>query len=183
MGATYPEIDDSVRAVIAAQRMFFVATSPLSGDGHVNISPKGLDSFRVLGPRRVAYLDHNGSGIETVSHVRENGRLTIMFCAFEGKPNILRLYGRGRVVEPGDTDFDGLLREFSPRALVRSIIVLDVTRIADSCGFGVPLYEYVGDRDQLIVASERKGPDGMRDYQRKKNAASIDGLQGLRSAR
>jgi hypothetical protein len=176
------EIDDSVRAFISAQHMFFVATAPLSGDGHVNLSPKGLDSFRILGPRRVAYLDHNGSGIETVAHVRENGRLTIMFCAFEGKPNILRLQGRASVIEPADPGYLPLFSHFTPKALVRTIIVLDVTRIADSCGFGVPLYEYRGDRDQLIVSSERKGVDGMREYQQKKNAASLDGLPGLRSA-
>lgn len=181
MGSMHPEIDDRVRHFIAAQHLFFVATAPLSRDGHINLSPKGLDSFRILGPRQVAYLDHNGSGIETVSHVRENGRLTIMFCAFEGKPNILRLHGRGRVIEPADSEFPGLLGQFTPRALVRSIIVMNVTRIADSCGFGVPLYEFRGDRDQLIVSSERKGPEGMREYQQKKNAASLDGLPGLRS--
>jgi hypothetical protein len=181
MGATCPEIDERIRAFIAAQRMFFVATAPLSGSGHVNVSPKGLDSFRVLGPRRVGYLDYNGSGVETIAHVRENGRLTIMFCAFEGKPNILRLHGTGRVVETDDPEFGTLVEQggFAMTVPVRSLIVMEVERIADSCGFGVPLYEYVGQRDQLIVSAERKGPDGLREYQRRKNAVSIDGLEGM----
>ncbi len=181
MGSTYPEIDQRVRAFIAEQRMFFVATAPLSGDGHVNLSPKGLDTLRVLGPRRVAYLDHNGSGVETIAHVRENGRLTIMFCAFEGKPNVLRLRGRGRVVEPVDAEFAVLIAEFPPGEHVRAIVTMDVDRIGFSCGFGVPLYEFKGDRAQLHEWSEKKGTDGLREYQRKHNAASIDGLAGLRS--
>lgn len=181
MGASYPEIDERVRAFIGAQRMFFVASAPLSGDGHVNVSPKGLDSFRVLGARRVAYLDHNGSGVETAAHVRENGRLTIMFCAFEGKPNVLRLRGRGRVVEPADAEFGALAAEFPPGDYVRSIVTLDVELIGFSCGFGVPLYEFKGERTELRDWAERKGVDGLRDYRRAKNAASIDGLPGLRT--
>ena len=181
MGTTFTTITDHVRDFIAAQKMFFVATAPLSADGHVNLSPKGLDCFRILGPSRVGYLDYNGSGIETVAHVRENGRLTIMFCAFDGKPNILRLHGRGGVIEPIDAEFSEVIQTFSPVMLVRSIIVLDVTRIADSCGFGVPFFEYRGERDQLVVSSNRKGEEGLREYQRKNNAVSVDGLPGLRS--
>lgn len=205
MGKTYPEIDDSVRAFIQAQRMFFVSTAPLSAGGHINLSPKGLDTFRVLGPRRVAYLDYTGSGVETIAHIRENGRLTIMFCAFEGRPNILRLYGKGRVVEVGDAEFTELFASgwgagagltgnaadagSAPStgtvatAGVRAIIVLEVTRLMDSCGFGVPRYEYVGERDQMVLWAERKGAEGVRAYQREKNGVSMDGLGGLRVGR
>jgi hypothetical protein len=176
------EIDQALRQFIEAQRLFFVATAPLAGSGHINLSPKGLDTFRILGPTRVAYADLNGSGVETIAHIRENGRLTIMFCAFEGKPKILRLYGRGTVVEPNDPEFESLLRRFAANSRPRSVIVLNITRIAESCGFGVPLYAFVGDRDQLPAWAERKGAEGILAYQRQKNAASIDGLPGLDSA-
>lgn len=181
MGKIYDEIDEHVRAFIAAQQMFFVATAPLGADGHVNVSPKALDGFRVLGPRQVAYLDYPGSGIETVAHIRENERLTIMFCAFSGSPNILRLYGKGHVVETQDEGFEALLAHFAPQLAVRSIIVLSVTRIADACGFGVPLYEHKGPRDQLARWAERKGEEGLIEYKRAKNSTSIDGLPGLRN--
>lgn len=179
MGKLYSEIDAGLRGFIEAQRMFFVSTAPMSRAGHVNVSPKGLDSFRVLAARQVGYVDYPGSGIETVAHIRENGRLTIMFCAFEGRPNILRLYGVGSVIEPGDPEFATLIVRFSPVAAVRAIVLLNVTRITDSCGFGVPLYSYQGQRDQLVDWSERKGPEAIRAYQHEKNAASIDGLAGL----
>ena len=185
VGKNYPEIDGALRAFIERQKMFLVASAPSGSAGHVNVSPKGLDTFRVLGPRRVGYLDYNGSGVETIAHVRENGRLTIMFCAFEGKPNIVRLYGTGRVVEPGAAGYDDLLAAFGlggSTAKVRSIIVLEVERISDSCGFGVPLYSYVGDREQLTAWSERKTAEEIRAYQRGKNGVSIDGLRGLESA-
>ena len=129
-------------------------------DGHLNVSPKGLDTFRILGPKSVAYLDLTGSGIETVAHLRQNGRITIMFCAFEGRPLILRLYGRGRVVEPGDPEWDGLIAGFPEYPGVRSVVVVDVERIADSCGFAVPLYEYKGERSQLIDYAEQEGAGG-----------------------
>lgn len=179
MGKTHAEFDDALTSFIRRQRMFFVATAPLSGDGHVNLSPKGLDSFRILSPRRVAYADFNGSGIETVAHLRENGRVTIMFCAFDGRPNILRLYGRGRAVMPEEPEFESLARTFAAPAPLRSIIIVDVTRITDACGYGVPRYEYVGDRDQMQLWADRKGAAGIAAYQREKNAASIDGLPGL----
>jgi hypothetical protein len=185
MGKPLREIDESLHDFIRAQHMFFVATAPrgvTGADGHINISPKGLDSFRVLNPKRVGYLDYTGSGIETIAHLRENGRLTIMFCAFEGRPNIVRLYGAGRAVEPQDAEFASLITQFAPLAPVRAIILLDITRVASSCGFGVPLYEYRGHRDQMIAWAERKGPEGVIAYQIEKNAASIDGLAGLRSA-
>lgn len=182
MGQLYESLDAPLREFISAQRVFFVATAPLSADGHVNVSPKGLDSFRVLSPTRVAYADFTGSGVETIAHVRQNGRLTILFCAFAGPPKILRLYGRGRVVEPGDGEFTALLDLFAPAIAVRAFVLLDVTRIADSCGFAVPLFDYRGERDQLPRWCARKGESGLRAYRREKNARSIDGLPGLRGA-
>jgi hypothetical protein len=172
-------LDDDLQAFIGAQRMFFVATAPLSSDGHINLSPKGLDSLRILGPREVAYLDLTGSGIETVAHVRENARLTLMFCAFEGRPRILRLHGRARIVEPGDPEWDQLLCQFPAHAGPRSIVVLHVVRLSDSCGYGVPLYEYQGERTQLAAWAEHKGAGGIAEYKAKKNLRSIDGLPGL----
>jgi hypothetical protein len=181
MGKVFETLADDLRAFIARQRVFFVATAPLSADGRVNLSPKGLDTFRVLGPTTVAYLDLTGSGVETVAHLRENGRLTIMFCAFEGRPRILRLYGRGRAVEPGEPEWATVSATFPATPGVRSVVVLDVERIADSCGYGVPLYEFVSDRPQLPEWCEKKGPEGVRRYQAQKNRASIDGLPGLPS--
>lgn len=186
MGAHRTEIDAAAREFIAGQRLFFVATAPLSGDGHINLSPKGLDTFRVLGPKRVGYLDFTGSGVETIAHVRENGRLTIMFCAFAGPPNILRLHGRGRAVEPQEAEFAELLRVFgttpgqAERDGIRAVVVLDVARVADSCGYGVPRYEYVGERDQIAAWAARKGVEGLAEYRKLKNARSLDGLEGLR---
>ncbi len=180
MGKLYEEIDDRLRGFIEAQHVFFVATAPAGPSGHVNLSPKGLDTFRVLGPRSVAYLDYVGSGAETIAHLRENGRITIMVCAFEGPPRILRLYGRGEVVEPRDPGFAELRSLFPSEPEARGIIRVDVTRIADSCGFGVPLYTYEGARDQLLTWAGRKGEDGLAAYQAERNAASIDGLPALR---
>lgn len=179
---TRQEIDDAARTFIESQRMFFVASAPLTG-GHINLSPKGLDTFRILSPKTVAYFDFTGSGVETIAHIRENGRLTIMFCSFEGPPNILRLYGRGRFLEPSDAGFADL-RPFFPEADgggVRAIILLDVARVSDSCGYGVPFYEFKGHRDQMGAWARKKGPEGLIDYQRNKNAQSLDGLAGLPS--
>lgn len=181
MGKVYDRLDDSLVSFIGRQHVFFVGTAPTSTDGHLNVSPKGLDTFRILGPNSVAYLDLTGSGIETVAHLRENGRITIVFCAFEGRPLILRLHGRGRVVEPGDADWDELIAGFSEYPGIRSVVVVNLERIADSCGYAVPLYEYRGERTQLIEYAERKGPDELGRYRAEKNRASIDGLAGLRS--
>jgi hypothetical protein len=177
MGKVRAGIDDSVRRFIAEQHVFFVATAPSVG-GHVNLSPKGLDTFAVLGPSSVAWLDLTGSGVETIAHLRENGRITIMFCAFEGRPRIVRLSGPGEVVVPGEPSFDGLVGRFPPYPGVRSVIRVEVDRVADSCGFGVPLYRYEGERGELVAWAERKGPDGLVEYRREKNAASVDGLPG-----
>ncbi len=179
MGKLFAAIDDDLRAFIAAQQMFFVASAPLAADGHVNLSPKGLDSFRVLGPTTVAYLDLTGSGVETIAHIRENGRLTVLFCAFQGRPRIVRLQGRGRVVTPTDAEWAGLAGQFPQMPGVRSVIVLEADRISDSCGYGVPLFEFAGHRKQLTDWADKKGPDGVAEYQAKKNRESIDGLPGL----
>lgn len=176
-------LNDRDRAFIAKQRMFFVATAPLSGDGLVNLSPKGLDgTFAVVDDSTVAYLDLTGSGVETIAHLRENGRITVMFNAFEGPPNILRIQGKGEAVEPGDAGFPELASHFPEMPGVRSIIRVTAERVADSCGFAVPVYEYQGQRETLIQWCEKKGPEGVADYQRTKNAKSLDGLPGLRSA-
>ncbi|QEH37573.1 Pyridoxamine 5'-phosphate oxidase [Aquisphaera giovannonii] len=179
MGKVYDRIDEGVAEFIEKQRVFFVGTAPTGLDGHLNVSPKGLDSFRILGPTQVAYLDLTGSGIETVAHLRENGRITIMFCAFEGRPLIVRLYGKGRVVEPSDAGWDGLIGAFPPHPGARTIIVVDVDRVADACGYSVPRYAYEGERTQLLDWSNRKGDSGLEAYRSQKNAASIDGLPGL----
>ena len=178
MGRVFPEIDAALRDFLARQHVFFVATAPAGSGGHVNVSPKGLDTFRVIDPHRVAYLDHVGSGAETIAHVRENRRITMLFCAFEGAPRILRLSGEGTIVEPADADW-AALRESFPPGPARAIVRVDVTRVADSCGFGVPLFRYEGERTQLPAWMERKGEE-LHDYQRRKNAASIDGLPALR---
>jgi len=180
MGKPHDEIDDDLRAFIQTQRMFFVATAPLDADGHVNLSPKGLDTVRILGPRQVAYLDYVGSGGETIAHLRENGRIVLMWCALEAAPKIVRLHGRGEVLAPHDTDYQRL-RPLFPETPVggRTIIVVTVHRIATSCGFGVPLYRFERDRAQLPEWADRKGAEGLREYQRAKNATSIDGLPAV----
>jgi Pyridoxamine 5'-phosphate oxidase len=178
MGRVLEAITDELAGFIAAQRVFFVATAPTDGD-HVNLSPKGLDTFAVLDPNTVAYLDLTGSGIETVAHLRENGRITIMFCAFDGKPNIVRLYGRGEVLAIGEPDADALLPRFGSYPGARSVIRVHVDRVSTSCGYGVPRLTYDGERDQLTTWAERRGPDGLVGYREEKNAVSIDGLPGL----
>ena len=183
MGKIYSEIDERLHSFMTAQPCFFVATAPSGPGGHVNCSPKGLDTFRVLGPTTVAYLDYTGSGVETIAHLRENGRIVVMFCAFQGPPNIVRLHGRGAVVEPSDAGFGGLLAHFDAGPGLRAIVRIEVTRISDSCGYGVPLLRYEGERDQLAAWAERKGDEGLAEYRREKNALSIDGLPGLRGGK
>ena len=178
MGRVLDAITDELAAFIAAQRVFFVATAPTDG-GHVNVSPKGLDTFAVLDPNTVAYLDLTGSGVETVAHLRENGRITIMFCAFDGKPNIVRLYGRGEVLATGEPEAEALLPRFGEYPGARSVIRVQVDRVSTSCGYGVPLLGYEGERDQLTTWADRRGPDGLVAYREEKNAVSIDGLPGL----
>ena len=176
MARTYSAITDDLRAFIEAQELFFVATAPLAADGHVNVSPKGLDCLRVLGPLRVAYLDLTGSGNETSAHLRENGRVTLMFCAFQGPPRILRLYGTGTTALPGSPTWAELRPLLPDYPGARQLIVADVTRVQTSCGFAVPLYDYVGQRETLLRFAETKGEQGLEDYRRQQNARSIDGL-------
>ena len=179
MAKAYPVIDDRMAQFIRQQKMFFVATAPLRGEGHINLSPKGLDTLVLLDSTTVAYLVLTGSGIETIAHLRENRRIVIMLCAFEGPPKIVRLHGRGAVIERGSSAFAMLLARFPPHKGVRSIIRVKLERISDSCGYGVLLYQYAGERKQLIEWVRHKGPDGIREYQQKNNAVSIDGLAGL----
>lgn len=179
MGRTHPQIDEHLAKTIQEQHVFFVATAPLDPEGNLNLSPKGLNSFRILGPRTVAYLDVVGSGVETIAHLKENGRIILMFCRFEGPPSIVRLHGRGRVVEPHSTEFAGFAAQFPAYESARTIIVVEVTRISTSCGFGVPVLKYEGDRTQHFAWARNKGPDGLKIYQREKNRRSIDGLPGL----
>ncbi|GHE36173.1 pyridoxamine 5'-phosphate oxidase [Streptosporangium violaceochromogenes] len=179
MGKIHSKISDRLRAFIEAQPVYFVATAPERG-GHVNVSPKGYaDTFSVIDDTTVAYLDLDGSGVETISHVRQNGRVTIMFCAFSGPPNILRLYGTGRVVVPDDPAFSELIKRFGPHPGVRSIIVVDCDRISDSCGFAVPFMSFERDRPLLDEWAERKDVQERRAYRAKHNRESIDGLAGL----
>ena len=181
MGKVYDAIDASIADFIRAQRVFFVATAPLAADGHVNLSPKGLESFTILDPHTVAYLDLTGSGVETIAHLRENSLITICFCAFEGPPKILRLYGRGDVIFPADPSSAPWSRRFRHTS-GRDRTRVAVDRIADSCGYGVPEYRFVGERRQLLEWADRKGPDGVRTYQEERNATSLDGLPGLRGS-
>jgi hypothetical protein len=176
----HDDIDAGLADFITRQHMFFVATAPLDGTGHVNVSPKGLETFRILDRRTVAYLDYVGSGAETIAHLRENGRLTFMFCAFDGPPKILRLYARGEVVEPQDPAYGALAGLFREAPSARSIIRATVHRVATSCGFGVPLMTFESDRPQIGEWADRKGPAGIRQYQRDKNGVSLDGLPALR---
>lgn len=176
MGKVYDSITEDHREFIAAQQMFFVATAPLNPDGHVNLSPKGLDCFRILAPDRVAYLDLTGSGNETSAHLRENGRITLMFCAFAGPPKILRLYGCGETVLPDSAGWAELRPLFGEHPGMRQIVVAQISRVQTSCGFGVPIYEYVGQRDTLNRWADAKGSDGLESYRHERNARSIDGL-------
>ena len=179
MGKVYPVLDEALLGFIRQQKMFFVATAPLSGEGCVNMSPKGYDSFAVLDETTVAYLDLGGSGVETIAHVRENGRITLMFCAFEGAANILRLYGRGEAVCLGEPGFEELMALFPGFERARAVIRVRIERIADSCGWGVPFYAYQGEREQLRRWVDAKPYEEWAERRYATNAVSIDGLPGL----
>ncbi len=189
MGKIFDRIDEHQREWIGRQRLFFTGTAPLDGEGHVNVSPKGpMGTFRVLDDHTVAYLDMVGSGAETIAHLRENGRIVVMFCAFEGPPRILRLHGTGEIVEAGDERFAALFERAAfetgeIEAVQRAIILVDVTRIADSCGYGVPLMSYEGERRHAPAWAEKKlrvgGEAEIERYKAEKNAVSIDGLPAL----
>jgi hypothetical protein len=183
MGKVLPEIDARLRDWLLAQPMFFVATAPLAGDGRVNVSPKGMGgTFAVLGPLRVGYLDYFGSGAETIAHLRENGRITIMCCAFTGPPKIVRLHGTGRVVREGDGEYAALRGEFGKPDDhgLRAIVVVEVGRVSDSCGYSVPFMEFAGDRDLLDRSHRRRDEKYFETYAMTRNAVSIDGLPALR---
>jgi pyridoxamine 5'-phosphate oxidase-like protein len=189
VGSEYDGIDERWREWIARQPLFFVGTAPLAGDGHVNLSPKGPSgTLRVLDEHTIAYLDVIGSGTETIAHLRENGRIVVMLCAFDGPPRILRLHGRGEVVPAGDPGFDELVERCAfdqpehPESR-RAVVVVHVTRIADSCGYGVPLMSYEGKRPHQDASVGKKlrtgGPQALEDYKRQKNARSLDGLPAV----
>jgi hypothetical protein len=179
VGKIYDTLDAGLIRFIKKQKLFFVATAPLSTDGHVNLSPKGYDSFRILGPNKVAYCDIGGTGVETIAHLRENRRITLMFCAFEGAPKVLRLYGEGRVIQSGDREFPSAMELFPNLPRSRAVILIDVTRIADSCGYAVPIYKYQSDRDQLSRWIAFHPEHEWEKPAPVANAASIDGLPGL----
>jgi Pyridoxamine 5'-phosphate oxidase len=180
MAKTFDGIDEKLGGFLADQPVFFVATAPTGSEGHVNVSPKGVaGTFTILDERTVAYLDITGSGIETVAHLRDNGRIVIMFCAFSGPPRIVRLHGRGTAIFPGDADWDDLAARFPPWHGTRSVVKVALDRVSDSCGFGVPLMTYDKGRDHLAEWSARKTEEDLAEYRSKKNAVSIDGLPGL----
>jgi hypothetical protein len=193
VASTLERIDDHLRRWIARQPMFFVATAPLDADGLVNVSPKGpIQTFAVLGEHRVAYLDFYGSGAETIAHLRENGRIVVMLCAFSGPPQIIRLHGTGSVVLPGDERFAPLLAEAGFSGLTdveearRAVIVVDVQRIAKSCGYGVPLMEHAGEREHFDLSKRKRlrtmGSEDFSRFQVKRNARSVEGLPALEDA-
>lgn len=179
MGKVFDGIDDLLAEWMGAQHLWFVATAPLSKDGYVNVSPRGHDSFSVLGSHRVGWVDYTGSGIETIAHLRENGRVCIMFASFNRRPRILRLHGRGAVRMPGEPEFDEVVGRHPAQPGTRAVVVVDVERVSDSCGFGVPVMDFVGERDLLKLAAEKRGPDGLVAYRAERNAHSIDGLPGM----
>jgi hypothetical protein len=180
MGKEYDAIDAKLRAWMQRQKMFFVATAPLSGDGLVNCSPKGRDTLRILGPRELAYLDLPGSGVETIAHLQENARIVLMLCAFDGPPKIVRFHGTGQVVLAGTGEFDELVSLFpEPPCEPRSVITIAVNRIADSCGYGVPLYAYQKDRRSIENYIATHDDVERRDYIARENKVSLDGLPGV----
>jgi hypothetical protein len=179
VGKLYDEITPELADWLGQQRVFFVATAPLAADGLLNCSPKGMDTFRILGPREVAYLDLTGSGIETIAHLRENGRIVFTFCAFAGSPKIVRLHGTGDVVARGAPDYERLRALFPDYPGARAIVRARLTRIGDSCGYAVPRYGYAGERDALVRWGESKGTDGLTRYRLEKNALSLNDLPGL----
>jgi hypothetical protein len=178
MGKIYDLIDEKLANWLGTQKIFVVATAPLSPNGHINCSPKDGASFRILDEQTVAYLDLTGSGVETIAHLKENGRIVLMFCALEGPPKIVRLHGQGEPIEPKHPDFESLRALFTDIPGLRAFIRIRLTRISDSCGFGVPLYEFRGERSQLKEWVNRKGEASLAVYRQAKNSCSIDGLTG-----
>lgn len=182
MGKRYDEITPELGEWLGKQPLFFVGTAPLSARGHVNVSPKGLDTLRILGPRRVAYLDLTGSGAETIAHLRENGRVVLMFCAFAGPPKIVRVHGAGTVIAPASGQWAELREHFPAQLGARAVIDVQVTRVSDSCGYGVPTFAGAEQRAALPRWAETKGAEGLRGYRRQHNGRSLDGLPALEAA-
>lgn len=179
MSTPLTHIDEKTAQWILKQKIFFTASAPLSAEGHINCSPKGLDAFRILDSKTVAYQDMVGSGAETIAHIRENKRLVIMFCAFEGAPRIVRLHGHGEYILPQHTNYTEIESHFEAKPGVRSYIKLHITRVSDSCGYSVPKFEYQEDRDVLDKWVERKGENEIKRYIEDNNKLSIDGLPAI----
>jgi hypothetical protein len=181
MGQVFDGIDGELAAWIRAQPMWFVATAPLAADGLVNVSPRGIDTLSVLGTHRLGWLDLTGSGVETIAHLRENGRICVMWCSFDRRARVVRVHGRGSVHLPGEPDFEEVAAQHPPHPSTRAAVVVDVERVSDSCGFGVPVMDLVEERDLLRPSAEKRGPDGLAEYRATKNAVSLDGLPGMPS--
>ena len=183
MGKQFESIDDSIRNWMGQQKMFFVGSAPLSGDGLVNLSPKGHDSLRIIDGNTLAYLDYGGSGAETIAHVRENGRIVIMMCAFDGPPKTFRFYGRGEVITPLDDGFAELSGLFDlPGLGTRALIKINLHRIQDSCGYGVPNFEFKGHRESSQNWAKKKTTDELREYQVLKSLHSLEGIPSMSEA-
>jgi len=179
MGKIFDGIDAELSAWITAVPLWFVATAPLARDGRVNGSPRGQDTLSVLGPHRVGWVDYTGSGVETIAHLRENGRITLMFCSYDARPRIVRLHGHGTVALPGEAAYEQVVALHPPHPSTRAVVLVDVERVSDSCGYGVPVMEVVGERDLMRLTAQKKGPEGLAAYRAQHNAVSIDGLPGL----
>ena len=173
MGQRYNELSDKLKTFIGKQKIFFVATA--GAEGRVNLSPKGMDSLRVLDDKRVVWLNVTGSGNETAAHVLENGRMTLMFCSYEGNPMILRIFGQAKVVHSYDDEWAELIAHFPALPGARQVFDLAVEIVQTSCGMSVPFYDYVGEREQLNTWAEKKGEEGIQEYWREKNQWSLDG--------
>lgn len=179
MGKVFDGIDDVLAGWISAQPLWFVATAPLAADGRVHVSPRGHDSLSILGRHQVGWVDYTGSGVETIAHLRENGRICLMFASFDRRPRIVRLHGRGRVALPGEAGFDDVVRRHPDHPSTRAVVIVDVERVSDSCGYGVPVMDLVGERDLMRLSAQKRGPEGLQAYRAERNARSIDGLPGL----
>jgi len=179
MGKIFDGVDAELSVWITAAPLWFVATAPLARDGRVNVSPRGHDTLSVLGPHRVGWVDYTGSGVETIAHLRENGRITVMFCSYDARPRIVRLHGHGTVALPGEAAYEQVVALHPAHPSTRAVVLVDVERVSDSCGYGVPVMEVVGERDLMRLTAQKKGPEGLAAYRAQHNAVSIDGLPGL----
>lgn len=179
MSKRHENITPEISTCIREQRVFFVATAPRASDGHINVSPKGGDSFRVLGPLEAVYQDFTGSGAETAAHVRENGRIVVMFCAFQGPPKIVRIHGSGMPITAEDPRYAKFVELFPVNPGTRAFVLIRVDRVSDSCGYSVPLYRFQSQRETLDRWASTKTPEGLKAYRAAKNRQSIDGLPAL----